>query len=146
MPGARFFHFDPQNTLAEALPGRDHAQLHALGRHDGRCLYHHGNLFNENRIDAQPKPNTTEIWRFTNQSMMDHPIHMRGVMFQILDINGSPPPATHAGWKDVVVVPRMVGTARVIAKLTDYTGKYVFHCHVIEHEDMAMMANFQVIP
>lgn len=104
-----------------------------------------GNLFDPNRIDAQPKLGTTEIWRFTNQSMMDHPIHIHDVMFQILDINGSPPAATHAGWKDTVIVPQM-GNARVIMKFDDYTGKYVFHCHILEHEDMAMMAQFSVIP
>ncbi|MFN2287406.1 MAG: multicopper oxidase family protein [Chromatocurvus sp.] len=104
-----------------------------------------GNLFSESRIDAYPKLNTTEIWNFRNMSMANHPVHIHDVMFQILDINGRAPAATHAGWKDTVVVPAR-GNARIIAKFTDYTGKYVFHCHNLEHEDMAMMANFQVIP
>ncbi|MEK7716523.1 MAG: multicopper oxidase domain-containing protein [Pseudomonadota bacterium] len=67
------------------------------------------------------------------------------VMFQIPDINGAAPPATHAGWKDIVVVPRMMGTVRIIAKFADYTGKYVLHCHNLEHEDM-MMARYDVVP
>jgi len=105
-----------------------------------------GAVFNENSPIATPKLGTTEIWRFTNQSMMDHPIHVHQTMFQILDINGNPPPATHAGWKDTVVVPRQMGTARIIAKFADYAGKYVMHCHNLEHEDMAMMARFDVVP
>lgn len=105
-----------------------------------------GRVFDENRIDATPRLNDIEIWKFTNQSNMDHPIHLHDVMFQILTINGAAPAATHAGWKDTVVVPRMMGTAEIIMKFTDYTGKYPFHCHILEHEDMMMMSQFEVLP
>jgi spore coat protein A len=105
-----------------------------------------GAAFNANSPIATPKLGTTEIWSFTNRSMLNHPVHVHQTMFQILDINGAPPPATHAGWKDVVVVPSGMGTARIIAKFTDYTGRYVMHCHNLEHEDMAMMARFDVVP
>jgi spore coat protein A len=105
-----------------------------------------GSPFNENVSIANPKVNTTEIWRFTNQSMLDHPIHLHQTLFQILDINGVAPPATHAGWKDIVVVPARMGTARIIAKFSDYTGRYVLHCHNLEHEDMAMMARYDMVP
>lgn len=101
--------------------------------------------WDENRVDATPRLNDTEIWKFTNQSMMDHPMHLHDVMFQILTINGRAPAATHAGWKDTVVVPRMMGTAEIIMKFTDYKGKFPFHCHVLEHEDMMMMSQFEVI-
>lgn len=102
--------------------------------------------FDPNRVDASPRLNDIEIWRFTNQSNMDHPMHLHDVMFQILTINGAAPPATHAGWKDTVVVPRMMGTVEIIMKFTDYTGKFPFHCHVLEHEDMMMMSQFEVLP
>lgn len=100
--------------------------------------------FDANRIDAFPKLGTTEIWRFTNRSGMAHPIHMHDVQFQILDINGVAPAATHAGWKDVVIVPAM-GSARIVAKFEDYTGLYMFHCHMLEHEDYMAMAQFKVV-
>jgi spore coat protein A len=103
-----------------------------------------GSAFNANSPIASPRVNTVEIWSFSNRSMLNHPIHVHQTMFQILDINGAAPPATHAGWKDVVVVPAM-GTARIIAKFSDYTGKYVMHCHILEHEDMAMMARYDVV-
>lgn len=102
--------------------------------------------FDPSRVDAQPRLGDIEIWRFTNQSMMDHPIHLHDVMFQILTINGAAPAATHAGWKDTVVVPARMGTAEIIMKFTDYTGKFPFHCHVLEHEDMMMMSQFEVLP
>lgn len=105
-----------------------------------------GQVFDENRIDASPRLGDIEIWKFTNQSNMDHPMHLHDVMFQILTINGAAPAATHAGWKDTVVVPRMMGTAEIIMKFTDYTGKFPFHCHVLEHEDMMMMSQFEVLP
>jgi FtsP/CotA-like multicopper oxidase with cupredoxin domain len=62
---------------------------------------------------------------------------------RVLTLNGSPPPATHAGSKNTVVVPAG-GTAQMIMNFADHTGKYVFHCHVLEHEDHMMMASFQV--
>ena len=104
-----------------------------------------GKPFDPNRVDADPKLGTVEIWEFRNMSMMDHPAHPHQTMFQILDINGNPPPPTHAGWKDTVNVPAM-GTVRIIMRFADYAGKYVLHCHVLEHEDNAMMARFDVVP
>ena len=104
-----------------------------------------GQPFAPDRVDANPKLGTVEIWEFQNMSMMDHPVHLHQTMFQILEVNGSPPPPTHAGWKDTVTVPAM-GSARIIMRFSDYAGKYVFHCHVLEHEDHAMMARFDVTP
>jgi FtsP/CotA-like multicopper oxidase with cupredoxin domain len=104
-----------------------------------------GKPFDPDRVDADPKLDTMEIWEFQNMSMMDHPVHVHQSMFQILDINRVPPPATHAGWKDTVNVPAM-GTARIIIPFPDYIGRYVFHCHVLEHEDRSMMARFDVVP
>jgi spore coat protein A len=105
-----------------------------------------GKTWDENRVDATPRLNETEIWKFTNMSPIDHPMHLHDIMFQILTINGAAPAATHAGWKDVVIVPRMMGTAEIIMKFTDFTGKFPFHCHILEHEDMMMMSQFEVLP
>lgn len=105
-----------------------------------------GLAFDENRVDATPRLNDIEIWKFTNRSNMDHPMHLHHAMFQVLTINGAAPAATHAGWKDTVIVPRMMGTVEIIMQFTDYTGKFPFHCHVLEHEDMMMMSQFEVLP
>ena len=116
-----------------------------MGMMGGAPWVINGKPFDPNRVDADPKLGTIEIWEFRNMSMMDHPAHLHQTMFQILDINGNPPPPTHAGWKDTVNVPAM-GTVRIIMRFADYAGRYVLHCHVLEHEDNAMMARFDVVP
>ena len=116
-----------------------------MGMMGGAPWVINGKPFDPDRVDADPKLGTVEIWEFRNMSMMDHPAHPHQAMFQILDINGNPPPPTHAGWKDTVNVPAM-GTVRIIMRFADYEGKYVLHCHVLEHEDNAMMARFDVVP
>jgi spore coat protein A len=99
--------------------------------------------FSPGRIDANPQLNATEIWAFHSATQMDHPMHIHNISWQIVDINGNPPPAWEMGWKDTFVVPAL-GTVRVIGKFTDFTGDYVFHCHILEHEDFAMMSQFRV--
>jgi spore coat protein A len=98
------------------------------------------------RIDASPKIGSIEIWRFINRSGMVHPMHVHGVKFQILDINGRPPSAGsgYDGWKDTVQVPAW-GEVRVIARFSGFPGIYAFHCHILEHEDRAMMSQYQVV-
>ncbi|HZD73863.1 MAG TPA: multicopper oxidase domain-containing protein [Actinomycetota bacterium] len=99
--------------------------------------------FDPNRIDAHVALNATETWTFDNRSGQDHPIHVHLVNFQVLSIDGSPPPPDQAQWKETVNVPSW-STVRVIAKFTDFAGTYVFHCHILEHEDVALMGQFNV--
>lgn len=132
-------------SVSQAVRTRDFTLSGGMGMMMGGVWTINGATFDENVSIADPRLNTVEIWRFLNRSMMDHPMHIHDVMFQILDINGVAPPATHAGWKDTVNVPAG-GSARVIMKFTDYTGKYVLHCHNLEHEDNDMMARFDVVP
>lgn len=100
--------------------------------------------FDARRIDAKPRLGDTEIWTFKNPSMMGHPIHLHDVMFQVLDRNGQPPLPQETGWKDTVHV-NVNETVRVITKFTDHKGVYVFHCHVLEHEENSMMGQFEVV-
>ncbi len=102
-----------------------------------------GQAYDPNRIDVNPKVNTTEIWELTNRSNMNHPVHIHLAQFQVLDAAGKRP--EYMGQKDTFIV-RPMQTVRVIGKFANYTGKYVFHCHNLEHEDFAMMANFEVLP
>jgi FtsP/CotA-like multicopper oxidase with cupredoxin domain len=97
------------------------------------------------RIDASPKLGTTEIWTFDNRSGDDHPMHMHDVNFQVLDIDGRAPTGANAAWKETVNVPGWK-TVRVAARFEDFTGKFVFHCHRLEHEDNMMMGQFSVVP
>jgi FtsP/CotA-like multicopper oxidase with cupredoxin domain len=64
------------------------------------------------------------------------------VQFRVLDRNGVP---VEAGWKDTVTV--MPGeTVRIAATFTGYTGKYVFHCHLIDHATQSMMGQMEIVP
>lgn len=89
-----------------------------------------------------------EVWTLVNQTMIGHPYHTHDVQFNILEINGNPPPAHMVGWKDVVMVPAMMGTVKYIARFEDHanpTAPYMYHCHILTHEEMGMMGQFVVV-
>ena len=100
-----------------------------------------GETFNLTRIDANPALGTTEIWDFNADPI--HPVHLHGAHFRIITRNGKPPEPQDGGWKDTVFVPN--GSMRLAVTPTGHRGKYVFHCHTLEHEDAGMMANLEVI-
>jgi len=90
---------------------------------------------------AEPRLGDVEVWTFT--STTHHPVHVHLNPFQVIERGGGLNPED-AGWKDTVrVTPNR--KVSVAIRFEDYRGKYVFHCHNLEHEDMAMMANFQVV-
>ncbi|MGI8914327.1 MAG: multicopper oxidase family protein [Chloroflexota bacterium] len=108
-----------------------------------------GQTFDPNRIDAAPKLGDVETWHFVNHKLggihgMPHPIHVRLVNFQLLDRKGVKPAAYETGWKDTVNVPEGE-EMRVIMRFEGYKGKYVMHCHNLQHEDCAMMTNFEAV-
>ncbi len=89
----------------------------------------------------------TEIWQLTNMTAISHPFHIHDVQFHILDINGNTPPPNMRGRKDVVLVPPMGGTVRFITKFEDFADEdtpYMYHCHMLSHEDDGMMGQFIV--
>lgn len=91
--------------------------------------------------------NNTEIWSLTNQTPIAHPFHIHDVQFFILDINGNPPPPELQGYKDDVLVPGGMGNVRFIAQFTEHTSAtvpYMYHCHMLTHEDDGMMGQFLV--
>ena len=93
------------------------------------------------RIDVDAPLGATEIWEVENLVGMDHPFHLHGYRFQVLDRNGVPEP--FPAWKDVVNLPRHQ-TLRFIVRYDDYPGKWMFHCHILDHEDHGMMGILQV--
>ena len=100
-----------------------------------------GNPFDAGRMDARPKLDTVEIWRL--QTDFSHPLHLHLVHFQVLGHSGRPGPYD-AGWKDTIDLgPGQ--TANILVRFAGYRGRYVFHCHNLEHEDMSMMGNFEVV-
>jgi len=103
--------------------------------------------FDMNTINYSIPLNNIEIWTLTNQSPTAHPFHIHDVHFYVLDRNGAPPPASEQGRKDVILVPAMQ-SARVIMQFTDYANDdvpYMYHCHMLTHEDDGMMGQFEVV-
>ena len=106
-----------------------------------------GTSFDMGVIDYTVPLDNIEIWSLTNQTPIGHPFHIHDVQFFILDINGVPPPPELQGYNDVVFVPGGMGNVRFIAEFNDFANDsipYMFHCHMLTHEDMGMMGQFLV--
>ncbi len=101
-----------------------------------------GETFDPERIDFEIPLDSTEVWRLTTN--VHHPVHLHLVRFQVLSRNGGEPGPYDAGWKDTIDLGDQE-EAEIIATFSGYPGKYVYHCHNLEHEDMMMMANFGVV-
>lgn len=118
----------------------------AMGDLNGPFLIN-GTVFDMNTINYTIPLNNTEIWSLTNQTPIAHPFHIHDVQFFILDINGNPPPPELQGYNDVVMVPAGNGNVRFIAQFTVHTSDtvpYMYHCHMLTHEDDGMMGQFLV--
>ena len=102
-----------------------------------------GRPYDMGRVDFAVAQGTVERWRIRS-TMIAHPFHVHGVRFQVLSENGAPPRPENTGWKDTVLVP---GEAEIIARFDQPAGQetpYMFHCHILEHEDAGMMGQFTV--
>jgi blue copper oxidase len=108
-----------------------------------------GVKYDMNVINMTTSLNTVMTWTITNQSMMPHPFHIHGNHFYVLSVNGSAPAPNLQGRKDVVVVPPNGGVVKLITKYNDYGNSqtpFMFHCHILSHEDNGMMGQFIVTP
>ncbi len=106
-----------------------------------------GSLFDMNTINYTIPLGNREIWSLRNQTPIAHPFHIHDVQFYILDINGTQPPPELRGLNDVVLVPAGMGTVRFIADFLDHANDsipYMYHCHMLTHEDEGMMGQFIV--
>ena len=113
-------------------------------------------------VTENPILNTTEIWSLVNATEDTHPIHLHLVRFQVLDrkpfdvnhflatreiryvSDPFPPEPGEMGWKDTVRATPACAT-RIIAKFEGYPGRYVWHCHILEHEDNEMMRPYEIL-
>ena len=88
-----------------------------------------------------------EIWEIANASMMAHPFHIHNVQFRVIDRDGHAPPPLETGFKDTVIVnPRE--QVRVLLRFEEHSDPdtpYMYHCHILEHEDAGMMGQFVVV-
>ena len=95
-----------------------------------------GHMMNMMQPDVTTKLGRTEIWQIENLVGMDHPFHLHGFQFQLIDRNGVP--ETFRSWKDVVNV-RKHETVRFVVRYDDFPGMWMFHCQILDHEDHGMM-------
>jgi bilirubin oxidase len=109
-------------------------------------FYFNDSTFKEERIDYTIPLNSTEVWTLVNKTMVAHPFHLHDSQFYIIDRNGVVPAAEERGRKDVVLV--LPGdSVSFITRFEDYTDEmipYMFHCHILMHEDDGMMGQFIV--
>ena len=102
-----------------------------------------GRTMDMHRVDERGRLGATEIWQVENVVGMDHPFHLHGFQFQVLDRNGVPEP--FVAWKDMVNV-RKHESVRFVVRYDDYPGRWMYHCHILDHEDHGMMGILEVTP
>jgi FtsP/CotA-like multicopper oxidase with cupredoxin domain len=83
-----------------------------------------------------------EIWQIDNQAEMDHPFHLHGMSFQTLDARGNP--RLPLGWKDTVNVPQK--SMLEFAVRFEAPGRWMYHCHILEHAERGMMGELEIAP
>jgi FtsP/CotA-like multicopper oxidase with cupredoxin domain len=141
-------------TVAPGTPLRPHVKILAseivksrtfkFDRSHGAWTIN-GKFFDPDRDDAAPRVGTAEKWTIQNSSGgWVHPIHLHLEPMQIQKIDGKGPPPWQAGKKDTILLGDF--SATFFVKFHSFTGRYVFHCHNVEHEDMRMMGTFNVRP
>ena len=97
--------------------------------------------FDIGRIDIETKLGTTEIWEITSIGMA-HPFHVHGALFRVLSIEGAPPPAHLAGWKDTVLVEDKAELLVAFDRPATRTHPFMYHCHILEHEEAGLMGQY----
>jgi FtsP/CotA-like multicopper oxidase with cupredoxin domain len=105
-----------------------------------------GRSFAMDRIDVTARLGTAEIWEISTGGMpMAHPFHIHGATFRVLSKNGLNPARHESGWKDVVLIDEH---AEVLVRFDNPAPRnmpFMYHCHILEHEDHGMMGQFAVV-
>ena len=103
-----------------------------------------GRAWNPNRIDCRPRLGTSELWQFLNRSQRVHPMHIHGCHFRVVARSSGRVTDDDRGWKDTV---RVAPDERVTVQpyITSFPGRYVFHCHALEHATAGMMLQMEVV-
>jgi FtsP/CotA-like multicopper oxidase with cupredoxin domain len=83
-----------------------------------------------------------QVWDIVNDTKMDHPFHLHGFFFQVVEVNGRPP--EFLSWEDTINVPPK-GRVRIAWMPDDRPGEWMYHCHILEHHESGMMGHFAVV-
>ncbi|MEO1300449.1 MAG: multicopper oxidase family protein, partial [Cyanobacteria bacterium J06636_16] len=129
----------PTMAIPEPIRQREFVLDHGIYREQFFLI--NGRGFDHDRIDTTVQLGTVEDWRIINKAGMDHPFHIHTNAFQVLNRNGQPFP--FQVWQDVVNVKAYESVDLRIA-FTDFPGKSVYHCHILDHEDQGMMGILEI--
>lgn len=135
----------PQRLVA--APDLDDTLGDVTRRFDLQGRKINGEAMDMSRVDEAVTLGTTETWQVANTDDTHHNFHVHDVQFQVLDVDGRPPPAELGGWKDTIFVAPG-STVRIAVRFTDYADPdtpYMYHCHLLQHEDRGMMGQFVVV-
>ena len=102
-----------------------------------------GAPFDRSSLNFSVGQNSIERW-IVRADMMMHPFHVHGVRFQVASENGQPPKVQNRGWKDTVLVDGQLELLMQFEKPAPASAPYMYHCHILEHEDGGMMGQFSV--
>ncbi len=114
---------------------------HGMNPSVGMAFLINGEPYQSNRLDTEVKLNTVEDWEIINTGVMDHPFHVHGNAFQVISRNGKP--ESLSACQDTILVPRGE-SVRIRIPFRDFAGKTVYHCHILDHEDLGMMGNLVI--
>ncbi len=103
-----------------------------------------GQMFDPERVDHRVRMGAVERWRLRNTSDMTHYVHLHEEQWQTISRNGERPPPWERGFEDTWRLDPGE-TVEVAARFTDYPGIFMVHCHMLDHEDHGMMAQFEVV-
>ncbi|MEU6860792.1 multicopper oxidase domain-containing protein [Glycomyces sp. NPDC046736] len=106
-----------------------------------------GESMDMQRIDFGVREGTVEVWEVSNSDVYAHNFHVHDVQYQVLDVNGEEPEPHMRGWKDTIqLIPkRHYRIAMRFSEYTDPNVPYMYHCHILAHEDAGMMGQFVVL-
>jgi FtsP/CotA-like multicopper oxidase with cupredoxin domain len=135
----------PVHDLRGEVTGRRTVVLSEGHRNGEDSFYIDGKQFDPDRVDTRVRLGAVELWTIRNDSDELHDFHIHQGGFQLVEVNGKPQPLD--GYYDTVNVPTR-GEIKIIVPFTDSTmvGKFVYHCHLLSHEDKGMMATIEVLP
>ncbi|WP_072620092.1 multicopper oxidase family protein [Spirulina major] len=132
----------PVDPLPQPSQTREFRLHHGMNPGHGMAFLINGQAFQGDTVHTTVTVGTTEDWLIQNIDIMDHPFHIHTNRFQVIERNGQPlnPPA----WKDTVLVAAGE-TVRIRIPFRTYKGRTVYHCHILDHEELGMMGVIEMV-
>ncbi len=131
----------PVQPLNNPVRTRRFVMNHGMAPGMGMVFLINGQAYDHQRIDTRVRLGEIEEWELVNTGVMDHPFHVHVNPMQVISRNGQPEP--FPAWRDVVLV-RAGETVRVRTQFRDFPGRSVYHCHILDHEELGMMGNLVI--